>query len=223
MRVSSETYRAVCRNIIKLYIVASRWTIIDIDINVKVLHITRILNQVFTNHKIHLYTYMVNQIPEIFCHTFSKIFRLLPAGHRPATSRVHYTTNCNRQSSAPEDGQNNFPKNVELTGIINKPLLLHLVDWLYYLYHWCTVKQISDNEIYLLIKYIKNVLWRVAKHLSYIEDAQCLKVKRDCLVTALLFVTQYVQNTLRVCYGRRPWCRSIVSLLKVCLINSAVT
>ena len=31
-------------------------------------------------------------------------------------------------------------------------------------------------EIYLLIKYIKNLLWRVAKRLSYIEDAQCLKV-----------------------------------------------
>ena len=39
------------------------------------------------------------------------------------------------------------------------------------------LKQISDNEIYLLIKHIKSVLWRVAKRLSYIEDAQCLKVK----------------------------------------------
>ena len=39
------------------------------------------------------------------------------------------------------------------------------------------VKQISDNEIYLLIKYIKSVLWRVAKRLSYIEDARCLKVE----------------------------------------------
>ena len=37
------------------------------------------------------------------------------------------------------------------------------------------MKQISDNEIYLLIKYIKSVLWRVAKRLSYIEDAWCLK------------------------------------------------
>ena len=37
--------------------------------------------------------------------------------------------------------------------------------------------QISDNEIYLLIKYIKSVLWRVAKRLSYKEDARCLKVK----------------------------------------------
>jgi len=47
---------------------------------------------------------------------------------------VHYTTSCNTQSSAPEDGQTNCPKHVELTGIINKPLLLHLVGCLYYLY-----------------------------------------------------------------------------------------
>ena len=38
------------------------------------------------------------------------------------------------QSSAPEDEQNNCPKHVELTGIINKPLFLHLVGCLYYLY-----------------------------------------------------------------------------------------
>ena len=37
------------------------------------------------------------------------------------------------------------------------------------------VKQISDNEIYLLIKYIKSIIWRVAKCLSYIQDARCLK------------------------------------------------
>ena len=82
-----------------------------------------------------------------------------------------------QESSAPEDGQNNCPKHVELNGIINKPLLLRLVGCLYYLYQWCTVKQISDNEIYLLIKYIKCVLWRIAKLLSYIEDARCLEVK----------------------------------------------
>ena len=88
---------------------------------------------------------------------------------------MFYTTSCNTQSSVPEDGQNNCPKQVELTGIINKPLLLHLVGCLYYLYQWCTVKQISDNEMSLLIKYIKSVLWRVAKRLSYIEDARRLK------------------------------------------------
>jgi hypothetical protein len=36
------------------------------------------------------------------------------------------------QSSAPEDGRNYRPKLVELIGIINKPLLLHLVGCLYY-------------------------------------------------------------------------------------------
>jgi len=41
------------------------------------------------------------------------------------------------------------------------------------------VKQISDNEMYLLIKYIKSVLWRAAKPLSYTEDARCLKVNKN--------------------------------------------
>jgi len=52
----------------------------------------------------------------------------------PATSWVLYTTSCNTQSSAPEDGQDYRPKYVELIGIINKPLLLHLVGCLHYLY-----------------------------------------------------------------------------------------
>jgi len=38
------------------------------------------------------------------------------------------------QSHVLEDEQNNCPKHVELTGIINMPLLLHLVGCLYYLY-----------------------------------------------------------------------------------------
>ena len=46
---------------------------------------------------------------------------------------MHYATSCNTQSSAPEDGQNNCPKHVEVTGIINKSLLLRLVCCLYYL------------------------------------------------------------------------------------------
>ena len=44
-----------------------------------------------------------------------------------ATSWVHYTTSCNTQSSAPEDGRVHRSKHVELIGIINKPLLLRLV------------------------------------------------------------------------------------------------
>jgi len=93
---------------------------------------------------------------------------------------VNYTTSCNTQSSPPEDGQNNFPKHAELTGIINKLLLLHLLvvyTFIIYINDTWSSRQ-SDNEIYLLIKFIKSVLWRVSKRLSYIEDARCLKVDR---------------------------------------------
>ena len=66
--------------------------------------------------------------------------------HRPAISWVHYTTNCNIQSSAPEDGKNNCPKHVELTGIINEPLLLHLVGCLYYLYSLCFLRLAKQSQ-----------------------------------------------------------------------------
>ena len=58
---------------------------------------------------------------------------------------------CNTQSSAPEDGQNNRPKHVELIGIINKPLLLHLVGCLYYLP--CSVRK-TDAEILVKVYYV---------------------------------------------------------------------
>ena len=48
-------------------------------------------------------------------------------GYQPAASWVHYTTSCNTHSSAPEVGRDQRPKHAELIGIINKPLLLHLV------------------------------------------------------------------------------------------------
>ena len=50
----------------------------------------------------------------------------LHPGYRPTVSSVHYTTSC-KHSSAPEDGRNCRQKHVELIGIFNKPLLLHLV------------------------------------------------------------------------------------------------
>ena len=56
---------------------------------------------------------------------------------RPVASRQHrgcIIPQAVTQSSAPEDGKNNFGKHVDLTGIINKPLLLHLFGCLYYLY-----------------------------------------------------------------------------------------
>ena len=47
-------------------------------------------------------------------------------GYRPVTSWVHIPQAVT-QSSAPEDGRNHRLKYFELIGIINKPLLLHLV------------------------------------------------------------------------------------------------
>jgi len=131
---------------------------------------------------------------------------MLPVGSRPATSWVHCTTSCNTQSSAPDDGQNNCPKHVEMTGIINKPLLLHLVSCLYYLYQWWTVKQISDNEIYL-IKCIKSVLWKVAKRLSYTEDARRLKVKSPFLFPGTLKFKHSVVKSMKPSQLR--WTQSV--------------
>ena len=51
----------------------------------------------------------------------------LPGYRLLALQWVHYTTSCNTQPSAPEDGHDHRPKHVELIEIINKPLLLHLV------------------------------------------------------------------------------------------------
>jgi len=73
---------------------------------------------------------------------------MLPAGRRQHRGCI--IPQAVTQSSAPEVVQNNCPKHVELTGIINMLLLLNLVACLYYLYQWCTSKQIPDNEIYLL-------------------------------------------------------------------------
>ena len=144
---------------------------------------------------------------------------MLPVGGRPATSWVHYPTSCNTQSSVLEDGQNNYSKHAELTGIINKPLLLHLVDCLYYLYQWCTVKRISDNEICLLIKYIKTVLWRVAKRLSYIEDARCLKVKYMYIVFVLLrscfsYATHSTVPYCPICQGYKTSSKNLGEISK---------
>ena len=66
-------------------------------------------------------------------------------GYRLATSWMHYTTSCNTQSSAPEDGRDHRPKHVELTGIINKPLLLHLVG--VYIVYFYTVYPVMFNDV----------------------------------------------------------------------------
>ena len=65
----------------------------------------------------------------------------------------------------------------------------------YYLYQWCTVEQISDNEIYLLIKYIKSVLWRVAKRLSLYTGRTVPKGWRGRAWSSSLFVFYFRLRT----------------------------
>jgi hypothetical protein len=84
---------------------------------------------------------------------------MLPAGGRPATSWVHYTTSCNTQPSAPEYEQNNCPKHVELIGIINKSLLLHLVGCLYYLYFSSFFWDLLNNLNLTLIPKTWRIWW----------------------------------------------------------------
>ena len=58
---------------------------------------------------------------------------------------MHHTTRCNTQSSAPEERQNNCPKHVKLTGIINKPLLLHLVGILF-IFHYIFLRLAEQSQ-----------------------------------------------------------------------------
>ena len=75
---------------------------------------------------------------------------MLPAGGRPVAGRKHrgriIPQAVTHSFSAPEDGQNNCPKHAELTGIINKPLLLHLVGCLYYLRGISVINGEADNR-----------------------------------------------------------------------------
>ena len=73
----------------------------------------------------------------------------MPAG-RPALQWVHYTTSCKIQSSAPEDRRDQRPKHVELIGIINKPLLLHLVR-VYIIYVVCVLKDNNTRQAWLCL------------------------------------------------------------------------
>ena len=74
----------------------------------------------------------------------------------------------------------------------------------------------SDNKMYLLIKYIKSVLWSVAKRLSYIKDAQCLKLATGCSTVVLYATTSALRKrpvqrvtgpNIQLCWSAIP-CRA---------------
>ena len=62
---------------------------------------------------------------------------------------MHYTTSCNTESSVPEDGRDQRPKHVELIGIINKPLSLHLLGVYIILIRYLFLIEKKINEIFL--------------------------------------------------------------------------
>jgi hypothetical protein len=70
------------------------------------------------------------------------------------------------QSGAAEDERNYCPKHVELIGIINKPLLLHLVGCLYY----C----INDARTYRHQMYVCNTVERKCTTLTLSISLYCI-------------------------------------------------
>ena len=66
---------------------------------------------------------------------------------------------CNTQSSAPEDGRDHRPKHVELIGIINKPLLLHLVGCLYYV-----DKLVPRSQVLQSVPLMKTITFMYVRH-----------------------------------------------------------
>ena len=83
----------------------------------------------------------------------------------------------------------------------------------------------TDNEIYLLIKYIKSILWRVSKRLSYIEEARCLKANKRMLIRSCSDVccvmTLHDINIRDTLYSDRilPMCQRNISIfLPNCLL-----
>ena len=95
------------------------------------------------------------------------------------TSWGHYTTSCNTQPSAPEDGQNNCSKHVKMTEIINQPLLLHLMGCLYYLhfiiYFLRLTKQSQFIPLQNVVCFISLSFWFVIILTVYINDVLLFK------------------------------------------------
>ena len=120
-----------------------------------------------------------------------------PPGYRPATSWVHYTTSCNTQSGAPEDGRDQRPKHFELIGIINKPLLLHLV-----------VVDIIYEKIKLLFvllrKYIRVNLWRRSSDgIKLAQYSTNLQGCQPSVWNLLSWVLQFILCTAYLRYNHR--------------------
>jgi len=76
-----------------------------------------------------------------------------------------------------------------------------LVVYVIYINH----ARLSKYQItYLLIKYIQSVVWRVAKSLSYIEDARWLQVKLEAAIKPVMKTEDVAYVTLVRCIYTIP-------------------
>ena len=75
-----------------------------------------------------------------------------------------YSLWYNAPTMLPATEQNNCPKHVELTGIINKPLLLHLVGCLYYLYFIIFFFRLAKRSKFLPLQ---NVVYFITLHFLF--------------------------------------------------------
>ena len=57
----------------------------------------------------------------------------------------------------------------------------------------------------MLIKFIKSVLWRVVKCLSYIQDARCLKVKEEGVYKPVSYVIVRMAVKFGLYFEKSRW------------------
>ena len=76
---------------------------------------------------------------------------MLPVADSLEAEEIRFQATGRLQSSAPEDGRDKRPKHVELIGIINKPLLLHLVG-VYIIY----INDARSNKYQMEYTYFEN-------------------------------------------------------------------
>ena len=112
---------------------------------------------------------------------------------------------------APEDGWNHRPKHVELIGIINKPILLHLVGYLYYLYQWCTVKQISNCWINRKTSVIPVLI--IASCSVFSGACMCEVLNAACMCVSVLCISAILQLKGSSLYIFLPFINSLFSCI----------
>ena len=104
-------------------------------------------------------------------------------------------------------GQNNCPKHVALTGIINKPLLLHLVCCLYYLYFIIYFLRLAKHSQFIPLQnvvYLITLPFLVRKIFTfYINDVLLFKCPFPGPKGSSAFYSDLLANTLVIPFKRR--------------------